>query len=178
MLSLLLIPGVGIRFNLSGADHSVKQRRPFPLGWVRMVVKRAAGPLPGEPDDRRRPGRLPSVAKVVNIEDMRQQAARRLPRVLFDFVDGAADDEVTKRGNVEAFRRLCFAPRAGVTALAPDLATTVLGQALALPVLLAPCGQMRLVHPDGEVGVARAAGDRGTVSVLSTASGHTLEEGA
>jgi L-lactate dehydrogenase (cytochrome) len=94
---------------------------------------------------------------------------------VFDFVDGAADDEVTMRANRAAFEGVTFRPRAAVH-VKPDLRTTVLGTPVALPVLTAPCGFVRIVHPDGEIGVARAAHEAGTVSVVSTMAGTALED--
>jgi isopentenyl diphosphate isomerase/L-lactate dehydrogenase-like FMN-dependent dehydrogenase len=98
-----------------------------------------------------------------------------LPRVLFDYIDGGADDEVTLRENRRAFEDLTFRPRQA-TYVRPNLATTVLGEGIGFPVLLAPCGQARLAHPDGEIGAARAAVAAGTVSVVSAAAGTTLED--
>src|SRR5256885_1345929 len=106
-----------------------------------------------------------------------QALSRRiLPRAVFDFVDGGADDEVTLRRNEEAFAAVELRPRAAVHVGRPSLATTVLGEELSLPVLLAPCGFARAVHPDGDVCAARAAEAIGTVSILSSASATSLED--
>jgi L-lactate dehydrogenase (cytochrome) len=113
-----------------------------------------------------------------NVGDARARARRVLPRVVFDYVDGGADDEVTMAENVDAFRRLTFRPRAGADGGRPTLSTSVLGTPLSLPVLLAPCGLIRLLHPDSAGGVARAASSRGTAWVLSTVAGVGLEEAA
>lgn len=118
-------------------------------------------------------GRL---AKVLNFADARAFAERRLPRSVFDYVDGGADDEVTLRANTEKFRDISFAPRSGVWVAQPDLSTTVLGQPVSFPVLTAPCGGMRLVHPRGDLGIAAAASAAGTIHVATSASGFTLEE--
>ena len=109
--------------------------------------------------------------RIVNVADARSAARRELPGVVFDYVDGAADDEVTMRENVAAFERVALRPRMGRSVQAPDLATTVLGTPVSMPVLLAPCGLVRAMHPDAGPGVARAAASRGTVSVLSTVAG-------
>lgn len=111
----------------------------------------------------------------LNVEDARRRARRILPRVVFDYVDGGADDEVTMAENVAAWRRLAFRPRMGGEPGEPRLGTTVLGRPVSLPVLLAPCGLVRLMHPDGAAGAARAAAGRGTASVLSTVAGSPLE---
>ncbi|WP_019632745.1 alpha-hydroxy acid oxidase [Actinomadura atramentaria] len=100
------------------------------------------------------------------VADARARARRVLPRVLFDYVDGGADGEVTLAANERAFRDVALRPRMGVD-VDVDLGTTVLGRRLDLPVLLAPCGMVQLVHPDGAVGAARAAAGAGTLAVLS-----------
>jgi isopentenyl diphosphate isomerase/L-lactate dehydrogenase-like FMN-dependent dehydrogenase len=112
----------------------------------------------------------------VNVEDLRQMARRRLPRAIFDYIDGGAEDEVTLRENRRAFEEVTFRPRLGVAVPDVDLRTRVLGQDMSLPVLLAPVGYCRMFHPEGEVAVARAAGVAGTGYILSTLSGHRLED--
>lgn len=113
--------------------------------------------------------------KVVNIEDLRRLAQRRLPRPVFDYLDGGAEDEVTLRENTRAFQDIRFRPRGAIAAKKCDLAVCVLGQELAFPAMLAPIGYSRLLHPGGEVLAAKAAGEAGTVYILSTISGHKLE---
>lgn len=114
--------------------------------------------------------------RVVNIEDLRQLARRRLPRVVFDYLDGGAEGEVTLRQNRQAFDAVTFRPRHAVSVSGVDLRTTVLGRELALPVLLAPVGYSRVMHVAGEPAAARAAGAAGTAYILSTMSGHSLED--
>jgi isopentenyl diphosphate isomerase/L-lactate dehydrogenase-like FMN-dependent dehydrogenase len=113
---------------------------------------------------------------VHNHADARLAAQAVLPPPLFDFVDGGSDDEVTLRRNEQAFQSLTFRPRMGVWCPAPEIATTVLGTPVSFPVLAAPCGGMRLVHPEGDLGVARAAAALGTIHVVPSGSGYTLEE--
>lgn len=113
---------------------------------------------------------------VVNIEDLRALARRRLPRVVFDYLDGGAEGETTLRANRLAFDEVTFRPRHAVTVPAPGLRVTVLGNELSLPVLLAPVGYSRLMHPGGEVTAARVAGAAGTLYIQSTLSGHRLED--
>ena len=112
---------------------------------------------------------------VVNIEDLRRLAQRRLPRPVFDYLDGGAEDEVTLRENTRAFQDISFRPRGAVATKQCDLAVRVLGQELSFPAMLAPIGYSRLMHPGGEVVAAKAAGEAGTAYVLSTISGHKLE---
>jgi isopentenyl diphosphate isomerase/L-lactate dehydrogenase-like FMN-dependent dehydrogenase len=113
--------------------------------------------------------------KVVNIHDLRRLARARLPDAVFDYLDGAADDEVTLKDSTRAFREVLFKPRFAVATPACDLGVTVLGQKLDLPFVLAPIGYSRLMHPRGELAASRAAGNNGTAYILSTMSGHPME---
>src|SRR3990170_6161379 len=99
--------------------------------------------------------------RVVNIEDLRRIAKRRLPRVVFDYIDGGADREVTLRENCRAFDAVTFRPRCAVAPAVGDLRTTVLGLPIALPLLLAPVGSCRLFYPRGDEQAAAAAGAAG-----------------
>jgi isopentenyl diphosphate isomerase/L-lactate dehydrogenase-like FMN-dependent dehydrogenase len=123
-----------------------------------------------------RPSRAVSSPRVVNIEDLRWLARNRLPRVVFDYLDGGAEDELTLQANRRAFEAVTFRPRQAVAVPQCELRTRVLGFELSLPAALAPIGYSRLVHPEGEVGAARAAGAAGTAYILSTISGHRLED--
>jgi isopentenyl diphosphate isomerase/L-lactate dehydrogenase-like FMN-dependent dehydrogenase len=114
--------------------------------------------------------------RVVNVEDLRPIARRRLPRVVFDYLDGGAEGEVTLRENCRAFEEVTFRPRQAVPVRESDPRVKVLGFDLSFPALLAPVGYSRLMHPGGEVAAARAAGEAGTVYILSTISGHRLED--
>ena len=114
--------------------------------------------------------------RVVCIEDFRPIARRRIPRAVFDYLDGGAEGEVTLRENCRAFQDVTFRPRHAVALGKCDLGTRVLGFDLAIPFLLAPVGYSRLMHPGGEVAAARAAGEAGTGYILSTISGHKLED--
>jgi isopentenyl diphosphate isomerase/L-lactate dehydrogenase-like FMN-dependent dehydrogenase len=113
---------------------------------------------------------------VVCISDFRPLARRRLPRVVFDYLDGGAEGEVTLRENCRVFEDVILRPRHAVAVGQCDLRTRVLGLDLALPFLLAPVGYSRLMHPGGEVAAAHAAGVAGTAYILSTISGHRLED--
>jgi L-lactate dehydrogenase (cytochrome) len=114
--------------------------------------------------------------KVVNIQDFRLLARRRLPRVVFDYLDGGAEDEITLRENRRTFEDVIFKPRHAVVFGACELRTRALGCDLALPAMLAPIGYSSVMHPRGEVAAARAAGDAGTGYILSTISGVALED--
>src|ERR1035438_8457663 len=112
---------------------------------------------------------------VVSIADFRAIAQRRMPRAVFDYLDGGAEGEVTLRENCRVFEDVTFRPRQAVEVSSCNLGTRVLGFDLSLPFLLAPVGYSRLMHPGGEVAAARAAGNAGTAYILSTISGHKLE---
>ena len=112
----------------------------------------------------------------VNIEDLRLAARRRLPRSVFDYIDGGADAEVTLRENVRAYEDVTFRPRCAVEIPPPDLRTTVLGTPIALPLVFAPVGSSRMFWPRGEEVAAAVAGSAGTIYSLSTLSGCRLED--
>jgi isopentenyl diphosphate isomerase/L-lactate dehydrogenase-like FMN-dependent dehydrogenase len=113
---------------------------------------------------------------VVCIEDFRPIARERIPKSVFDYLDGGAEGEVTLRENCRIFHDVTFRPRHAVACGKCDLHVRVLRFDLALPFLLAPVGYSRLMHPGGEVAAARAAGRAGTAYTLSTISGHKLED--
>lgn len=115
------------------------------------------------------------LSRAVNIEDLRELARRRLPRIVFNYIDGGADGEWTLRENRRAFDAITFRPHQAVAVPACDLRTRVLGTELSMPLLLAPVGYLRVMHPDGEIAAARAAGRAGVGFILSTVSGHRLE---
>ena len=113
--------------------------------------------------------------RVINIHDLRRLAKRRLPRVVFDYLDGGAEDEFTLRENCRVFEDVTFRPRYAVAMPKCDLRTRVLGADLAFPAILAPVGYSRLMHPAGELAAASAAGSAGLIYTLSTISAHKLE---
>src|SRR5579864_6246349 len=114
--------------------------------------------------------------RVVCVDDLRPAAKKRVPKSVFDYLDGGAEGEVTLRENCRVFEDVTFRPRHAVAEAECDLRTKVLGFDLAVPFLLAPVGYSRLMHPGGEVVAARAAGNAGTGYILSTISGHKLED--
>ena len=114
--------------------------------------------------------------RVINIEDLRRAAKRRLPRVVFDYIDGGAEDEWTLRANCRAFEQMTFRPRCAVATPVCDLRVSVLGTSLFMPFILAPVGSSRLMYPRGEEAAAGAAGPAGIAYALSTLSGCRLED--
>jgi isopentenyl diphosphate isomerase/L-lactate dehydrogenase-like FMN-dependent dehydrogenase len=113
---------------------------------------------------------------VVCIEDFRPIARQRIPKSVFDYLDGGAEGEVTLRENCRVFSDITFRPRHAVAIDKVNMGVRVLGFDLKLPFMLAPVGYSRLMHPGGEVCAARAAGRAGTAYMLSTISGHKLED--
>ena len=109
--------------------------------------------------------------RAVNIADLRLMAERRLPRMVFDYIDGGAEREWTLRENMRAFQDVMFRPRSAVATPKCELNTTVLGIPIDLPFVLAPVGSSRMFYPRGEEEAAAAAGDAGTIYTLSTLSG-------
>jgi L-lactate dehydrogenase (cytochrome) len=114
--------------------------------------------------------------RVVSISDLRPVARRRVPKAVFDYLDGGAEGEVTLRENCRVFEDVTLRPRHAVAVPGCDLHRRVLGFDLSVPFMLAPVGYSRLMHPGGEVAAARAAGAAGTAYILSTISGHRLED--
>jgi L-lactate dehydrogenase (cytochrome) len=114
--------------------------------------------------------------RVINIEDLRRLARKRLPSLVFAYIDGGAEDEITLRENVRAFDEVTFRPRQCVAVPDCDLRTTVLGTTIDLPFLLAPVGFCRMFHPRGEECAARASSAAGTGYILSSFSGTRLED--
>lgn len=94
----------------------------------------------------------------------------------FGYVAGGAGAELTMRANLEAFERVEIVPRMLRDVSVRDLSTSVLGTAMGAPLLLAPVGVQSIVHPEGELAVARAAAARGVPFILSTAASHTMED--
>jgi isopentenyl diphosphate isomerase/L-lactate dehydrogenase-like FMN-dependent dehydrogenase len=114
--------------------------------------------------------------RAINVAALREEARRALPRAVFDFVDGGADDEATLRRNVSAFDDYQFLPRPIGGAASCDTSVTLFGKRLSLPLMVAPTGLAGLIWPDGEKASARAATAAGTAYCVSHASVCTLEE--
>ena len=116
------------------------------------------------------------LARCHDLADLRRAARRRLPGPVFGYIDGAADDEITLRANRAALRRWQFRPRVLRDVSEPDLGVSMLGRQFPAPIGLAPVGFPRMMHPDGELAVARAAASRGLPYGLSTCGTVTIEE--
>ena len=111
-----------------------------------------------------------------DIADLRRAAKRRIPRPVFDYVDGAADEEISVAANVAAFRSWRFLPRVLAGVESADTSAPVLGSTLPAPMVLAPTGYTRMLHPDGEIGAARSAFRHGLPYTLSTMATTGIEE--
>jgi L-lactate dehydrogenase (cytochrome) len=116
------------------------------------------------------------LASAASVDDLRRLARRRLPRGVFDYIDGAAEDEFTLAQNQRAFEAIPFRPRVLRNVSAVDTATTLLGKPLPFPLVLAPTGFTRIADPEGELAVARAAARAGLAYTLSTLATRSIEE--
>ena len=114
--------------------------------------------------------------KGVSVADLRSIAQRRLPRGVFDYIDGGAEDELAMAANTAAYRRVTFRPRVLRDMSDVDTSTTLLGKPMAIPLVLAPTGFTRIAHPAGELAVARAAARAGVPYSLSTFGTRSIEE--
>ncbi len=112
----------------------------------------------------------------VSVDDMRRVAKRRLPRGVFDYIDGAAEDERSLARNVEAFAAYQFEPRVLRDVSNLDTSTTLFGQPLSMPLIIAPTGYGRIADSQGELAVARAAQRAGIPYSLSTMGTRSIEE--
>jgi L-lactate dehydrogenase (cytochrome) len=110
-----------------------------------------------------------------DIADLRAAGRRLIPRPVFDYVDGGADEDLSLRANTEAFRQFRFQPRTLVNVSKPDTSTEVFGSVVPQPLVLAPTGYTRMMHPGGEIAAARAAQRHGLPYTLSTMATTTIE---
>src|SRR3954469_24741487 len=134
---------------------------------IRSVVR--VGPVETDRVERR-------LARAASVADLRRIAKRRLPGGVFDYIDGAAEDERTLAANEAAFASTTFRPRVlrGIDKV--DIGSTLLGRPLAYPLVLAPTGFTRIADPEGELAVARAAARAGLPYSLSTMGTRSIEE--
>ena len=111
-----------------------------------------------------------------DLDDLRAIAKKRLPGGVFDYFDGAAEDEVTKVENSKAFANVELRPRILRDVSKVDTSTTIMGQQVPFPIALSPTGFTRIAHPQGELAVARVAGKFGLPFTLSTLGTRSIEE--
>jgi L-lactate dehydrogenase (cytochrome) len=140
---------------MSGAASGVRE-------LVHMLV---AGGVSLDPLDR-----------APTVDDVRLIARRKLPKMAFDFIDGGADAEITLRANIADLARVTLRRRSLVDVSTLELQTEIVGETLPIPMILGPCGSMRLAGGDGELSAVRAAGAAGLVYTISSASSWSIEE--
>jgi len=114
--------------------------------------------------------------RILSLADMRAAARRRLPRSVFEFIDGGAEDELTLRANRQDFERLQIVPRILADVSQPDLATRLMDQDIAAPLVISPMGSCVLARPGADLAIARAAASMGIPYTLSTMSTTRLED--
>ena len=114
--------------------------------------------------------------ELLNLRDLEALARARLPQMTWDYYSSGADDESALRRNVDAFETIRLHYRVLVDVARRDPATTVLGQRIAMPILVAPTAFHKLAHKDGELASVRGAGDAGTIFILSTLSNTAVED--
>jgi L-lactate dehydrogenase (cytochrome) len=141
---------------------------------LRLLASQVAKDLRGLPSRGRAAERR--LARAGSIAEIRDAARAALPKVIFEFVDGGANDERTVRRNVADFDEIALLPRTLVDVSEVDTTTTVLGQPVASPILGAPTGLCGLIHHDGELGLARAMHGAGSVYTLAAMSSYSIEE--
>ena len=117
-----------------------------------------------------------STGEPVKVDDFIALARARLPKATFDYITTGSADEITLRENITAFRRLRILPPLLEGVDRADLSTSVLGQPVSLPVMLAPVGALRMFHPEGALAAARAAASAGTIFAVSSSAGSSVEE--
>ena len=121
-------------------------------------------------------GRTRRLGRAASVHDLRSLARRQVPRGVFDYIDGGAEDERSMRANAAAFAGYTFRPRVLRDVSNIDMATTILGRPTPLPLILAPTGFTRIADPEGELAVARAAARAGLPYTLSTLATRSIEE--
>jgi isopentenyl diphosphate isomerase/L-lactate dehydrogenase-like FMN-dependent dehydrogenase len=114
--------------------------------------------------------------KPINVEGYRLAARRKLPKAIFDFVDGGAEDEVTLRANRDAFSALRLRYRIHEDDRPVELSTSLCNQPMSMPVMLSPVGNVGMVHSAGDLGVARVAAKLGLLMLMSGGASYTIEE--
>jgi isopentenyl diphosphate isomerase/L-lactate dehydrogenase-like FMN-dependent dehydrogenase len=114
--------------------------------------------------------------ELVSVFDYEAAARKILPKTTYDYYRSGANDEITLRENHDAYERIQLHPRVLIDISKPDLSTRILGQEVAMPILVAPTAFHRLAHPEGEVATVRAAGQAGTIMIFGTLSNSSFEE--
>jgi len=150
--------------SITRTSSGITRRVPRPRELARFVVPS----LPRQRRDR--------LVRVRTVDDFRRLALRRTPRSVFDYVDGAAEGELSMERAVGAFGRVVFHPHVLRDVAVVDPTTTILGRPASLPIVFGPTGFTRMMHAGGEAAVARAAGRLGVPYTLSTLGTTSIEK--
>ncbi len=119
---------------------------------------------------------LGKLTPAINVDDVRLLAQRRLPKFIFDYLDGGADDEYTRRENPDSFRALSLIQRVLIDVGNIDTSTTILGMPTSVPFILSSTGASRFYHSDGELAVARAAAQSNVIYGTTSSAMYSLED--
>ena len=111
-----------------------------------------------------------------SVDDVRRYAQKRLPKMIYDFIYGGSNDEITLAANRNDFSKITFCPRMLTDVTHREMGTKVAGVDLDFPVMVSPAGLLRVAHTEGELAIARATGKTGVVFVVSTAASWSMEE--
>ena len=114
--------------------------------------------------------------QLINISDFEKLAKEKLSQMAYDYYSSGANDEITLRENIEAYKRILLKYRVLIDVSKLDMSTEVLGQKISLPLIIAPTAFHKMAHTEGEVAVAKAATNAGTIMILSTLSNSSVEE--
>ena len=114
--------------------------------------------------------------EAINLFELETKASKLLPQTEYDYFASGANDEITLRENRAAYERIALLPRMLVDVSKREMGTTVLGETVSMPILIAPTAFQGLAHPEGEVATVKAAGAAKTVMTLSTLSTFSIEE--
>jgi 4-hydroxymandelate oxidase len=128
------------------------------------------------PDPQLRGQIVEAAEKYINLAELEMKARQLLPQTAYDYYAGGANDEITLRENRVAYDRITLLPRMLVDVSQRQMSTTVLGEPVSMPILIAPTSFQGLAHPEGEVATAKAAGAAETLMTLSTLSTFSIEE--
>lgn len=116
------------------------------------------------------------MALITNVSDYEELAKQKLPKMVYDFYAGGAEDQWTLKENKEAFSKILFRPRVLIDVSHIDMSTSILGYKISMPIMVAPTALHKLAHQEGEVASAQAAAAAGTIMTLSSWSSCSIEE--
>lgn len=143
-------------------------------GSAAVSARQTAAPAPAQPSTK--PSVQPAAPKLATVSDFEPLAKKRMSHMAYEYVSGGAGDELTLRDNIEAFNRLRLHARVLVDVSQLDTRTTVLGQPLDFPILMAPTAYHRMVHPEGELATVRGAAKAGATMIASSFATTTIED--